>query len=158
MLNGLWLGILLTVAVLLAGCAHNQPPPPLPPPGSMVSDPGQPTPARPVPPERFATALLGRWEVEIRNTPYGRLEGSMLVQETDDDRGVEAFLDVPMIGSAIVLQQFAFDGERLSFTAVATVDGQQIDLAGSGVVDADRVEGEIVVANFGTFPMTATRF
>jgi hypothetical protein len=150
---------LVACLAFASGCATaDVPPPPEPVEAAMISDPELPATAITIPRDRFADALLGRWEVEVRETPYGTLRGSMVFQETDDDRGIRALFDVPDLSFSTKLHNLRYDGDIILFDASAVMDGRSMDISGKGVLEADEMRGELVVSGVGTLPFSAVRF
>jgi hypothetical protein len=94
----------------------------------------------------------GSWKVMVEG-PEGPLPSTLTLAQTADS---VAGKFESQVGSADV--RGAVKGDSLSLAFVLDVNGQMIDLQGSGALkEPHRMDGKITAVGMGEFPFSATR-
>jgi hypothetical protein len=94
----------------------------------------------------------GSWKVMVEG-PEGPLPSTLTLAQTADS--VSGKFE-SQVGSADV--RGAVRGDSLSLAIALDVNGQMIDLQGSGALkEAHRMDGKMIAVGMGEFPFSATR-
>jgi len=96
-----------------------------------------------------ANSPVGSWNYMVKNTPYGNVEGQLIISQEED--GYSGELRSSM--GNVSLSDITIDGNEMK--ASAWLQGTDLELA--GVVDGDSMQGTIDAGSNGNFPMTASR-
>lgn len=96
-----------------------------------------------------ANSPVGTWNYLVKNTPYGNVEGQLIISQEDD--GYSGELRSSMGNTR--LSDISIEGNELK--ANAWLEGTNLTLAGT--VEGDNLQGTIDAGGSGSFPMTASR-
>lgn len=98
-----------------------------------------------------AHALAGKWSYVIE-TPDQKREGTFTFDVEDNDITGQIFNSDISSGDND-LDDLVFDGKKLSFGYQLDLEGQILDLEFDLTINETTFEGQVSVANFGTFPI-----
>ncbi|WPP48583.1 hypothetical protein [Catalinimonas niigatensis] len=99
--------------------------------------------------KQAANSPVGTWDYMVKNTPYGDVQGQMMISQDDDGYTGE----IRSNRGTISLKDISIEGNQLNSTAM--LDGTQLDV--KGTFEGDTFTGEISAGGNDTFPMTASR-
>jgi len=92
---------------------------------------------------------VGTWNYIVKDTPYGNVEGKLIVSQEEDGYSGEFRSNMGNTS----LSDITIDGNELK--ANAMLQGVELKLA--GLVEGDNLQGTIDAGSSGNFPMTANR-
>ncbi len=96
-----------------------------------------------------ANSPVGTWNYMVKNTPYGNVEGQLIISQEDD--GYSGELRSSMGNTR--LSNISIEGNEMK--ANAWLEGTNLTL--DGMVEGDNLEGTIDAGGAGSFPLTASR-
>ncbi|MBS9524628.1 amidohydrolase family protein [Litoribacter alkaliphilus] len=102
--------------------------------------------------------LEGRWEYSAQS-PQGDSQGLLVFRKDGEDYRGEITLDNPAGSGQITseLKNISVDGSSLRFEFNIDAGGNNITFNVSGDISGNEFDGNLVVADFGSFPMRATK-
>jgi len=96
-----------------------------------------------------ANSPVGTWDYMVKDTPYGDIEGQLIISQENGD-----YLGELRSGMGnTTLDDFSIEGD--SFSANARLQGTSLKLA--GMIEGDNLKGTIDAGSNGTFPITGSR-
>lgn len=96
-----------------------------------------------------ATSAVGTWDYEIKDTPYGNVQGQMMIDQDGDSYTGELRSSM---GTAAMENIVIQDNE---INATLSMDGNNLTI--NGTIDGDQIQGTVDAGGNGSFPMSASR-
>ncbi|WP_297338179.1 amidohydrolase family protein [Algoriphagus sp.] len=100
----------------------------------------------------------GNWNY-TSETPAGSSGGNFTIEKSEGDFSGEITYDDPQGGgeTSSSLQDIEVSGNKLSFRFGVNAGGMALDVKVSGDINGDTMNGNMVIADFGSFTITANR-
>ncbi|MDF9800006.1 hypothetical protein OKW21_005269 [Catalinimonas alkaloidigena] len=96
-----------------------------------------------------ANSPVGTWDYVVKNTPYGNVEGQMIIEQDGDGYAGE----IRSSQGNLTLNNVQINEGQLTSTFM--MDGNSLSL--EGAFEEDTFTGEVAAGSYDTFPMTAYR-